>query len=753
MNSVQHHQTIAKYQLIERLGRGGSAEVWKAYDRSLDRHVALKILHPADPYDVTFRDRFVLEARVVARLNHPNIVQVYNFSGGSRASGPCDGGEQDFAYMVMQYIEGQTLADYLRKTSLVGVFPPPGDFVALFAAIADAIDYAHARGVIHRDIKPSNILLDRWNTLHHPMGEPVLTDFGMVKLRGHVETLAREGTVVGTPLYIPPEQAQGLEVSNRSDIYSLGVILYEAFTGIHPYTNLHQRRSGHTIAFLLQHIYLTPRHPSEVNPDVPPACGEVILHSLAKDPADRFSSASELIAALAESLALPLPDQLDRPDYNPEQRAGLQGVAFEQVASPDTPIPESVWPRRPGQPPVPPSGWGSLRKGGRSRLPLLIASLLLLIVTVLGVGLSAGAGTKSLTHGRTSTPVFSGTVSFLSSGRGDPTRNQGINDVVQIDLQHVGRPAAGTSDYAWLLGDANVSDEQTLLLGSLTVRVQGQATLTYRSGAPYTDLLVSFSRFLVTAESSQVLPVVPSLDTANWRYAGSISQQPNPQDRNGLSMLDHLRHLLAADPEINALGLDGGLSYWLTTNAAQVRTLATGARAAWNGQNTIHLHREVVRVLDYLDGSTAVAADLPPGTPLLVDPHFARVGLLEVNPATDEPPGYIYHIASHLQGLDASPGRTSAQHALDLRIASALDGVRQELELARLDAKQLVQMSDTQLLLPSTRVLLDDLVKQTTQALWGTLTASTHLTAGVFWIHANLQSLAVIQVFPHSPHQ
>jgi serine/threonine protein kinase len=748
--SITQKTIIAKYQLVECLGRGGSAEVWKAFDPSLERFVALKILHPAGPQDDSFRERFIREARVAAHLNHPNIVPVFDFSARDEPAGEASPGSgPDSAYMIMQYVEGQTLAEYLGKTSQVGVFPPAEVLVTLFAAVALALDYAHAQGVVHRDVKPANILLDRWNTVQHPMGAPLLTDFGMVKLLGtHAQTLAHDGLVVGTPLYISPEQAQGLPVTGSSDIYSLGVILYEAFTGVHPYVSPYLQQSGqHTVAYLLQHVYAAPRHPCEVNPDLPPAAGEVLLRSLAKDPAARFPCASALVAALAEALSVPVPEQLIPLLAAAQAEQLAREVTPPRAGGPVTPFPPGMEPA-PGPEQSHHRGWGRgrLRLRNRQRLLLALVSVALLIVAVLSIALSAGVGTRGLSGAPLANTAV-GAVSFLSSGQGDPTRNLGVDDEVQIDLRQLPAPPAGESYYAWLLSDASVSDGQAILLGKLALGTQGQVSLTYRGDGQHTNLLAGFSQFLVTAESSQVTPVTPALDRGNWRYYGEIPQQPNPSDTaHHYSLLDHLRHLLAQDPELNALGLPGGLSYWLSTNTDQVRGLAASTPASWSAQNTIHLRRQLVRVLDYLDGAEAVGADLPAGTPLLVDPHLARVGLLEFNPAVDNPPGYIYHVASHLRGLDSSPGRTDAQHALALEIVSALDVVRQELERARLDAKQLLGLDDARLLSPSTLPVLNDLVKQTALAFGGQSQAG-----GVVWIHARLQGLATIPVYTYPP--
>src|SRR5437763_7627198 len=214
---------LGKYELQERLGSGGMAEVWKALDTQLQRYVAIKILHADLQVDPDFVARFEREARVVASLYHPNIVQVHDF----QIARPPEV-QGTIAYMVMDYIEGQTLDEYIRSTSGQGNFPPAADIVHLFASLGSAIDYAHQQGMVHRDLKPANILMDK------RLGEPIITDFGIAKLM-RVSTGSLSGSWLSTPLYISPEQVQGAPGNERSDIYSLGVILYEICTGTLPF--------------------------------------------------------------------------------------------------------------------------------------------------------------------------------------------------------------------------------------------------------------------------------------------------------------------------------------------------------------------------------------------------------------------------------------------------------------------------------------------------------------------------------------
>src|SRR6266481_2051750 len=220
---------LGKYELRDSLGHGGMGEVWKAFDPQLRRYVAIKLLRADLQADPTFVARFTREAQVIASLQHPNIVQIYDFN----VSQPPES-ERDTPYMVMRYVEGETLASLIRRTSRMADFLSPAKMVQLFTPISLAMDYAHQKGMIHRDIKPSNILLDKRNTTHNPMGEPILSDFGIARLLGVTSTL-RTGWHLGTPSYISPEQVMGSPGSERSDIYALSIILYEACTGTLPF--------------------------------------------------------------------------------------------------------------------------------------------------------------------------------------------------------------------------------------------------------------------------------------------------------------------------------------------------------------------------------------------------------------------------------------------------------------------------------------------------------------------------------------
>ena len=257
-------QMLGKYQLVARLGRGGMADVYKGYQPGLDRYVAVKVMHAHLAEDADFITRFQREARAVARLRHPHIVQVHDFD-------VFDG----HYYMVMEYIEGsQTLKELLRELNAHNQRLPLASTLDIVAKVADALDYAHRQGMVHRDIKPSNILLPTSDC-------PVLSDFGIAKLAGQTG-LTSSGAMIGTPAYMSPEQGRGEPADERSDIYALGIVLYEMLVGEPPYN------ADTPYAVILKHINDPVVPPHVYVAGLPDSVERIVLRSLAKNPADRY---------------------------------------------------------------------------------------------------------------------------------------------------------------------------------------------------------------------------------------------------------------------------------------------------------------------------------------------------------------------------------------------------------------------------------------------------------------------------------
>jgi eukaryotic-like serine/threonine-protein kinase len=262
-----------RYRVVERLGSGGMADVWLAEDTHLQRRVALKVLHARFAQDREFVERFRREAEHAAGLQHPNVVAVF------------DRGEFDGTYYIaMQYVEGNSLK------ALIDAGLTSEQAVHLVRQVLEAARFAHQHGIVHRDLKPQNVIVD-------PEGKAVVTDFGIA--RAGVSEITQAGSVMGTPHYLSPEGAQGLDVTPVSDLYSIGVILYEALTGRVPF------EAESAVAIAMKQVSQTPQRPSSINPQVSPALDAAVMRALEKDPGQRFQSADAFIAALDAALREP----------------------------------------------------------------------------------------------------------------------------------------------------------------------------------------------------------------------------------------------------------------------------------------------------------------------------------------------------------------------------------------------------------------------------------------------------------------
>jgi serine/threonine-protein kinase len=258
-----------RYEIGPEIGRGGMAEVFLARDRLLDRDVAVKVLSSSHVSDPTFVARFRREARAAASLNHHNIVAVYDW-----------GEEGDTYFIVMEYVAGRTLRDVLRTYERL----PAMEASRIAGEIADALAFAHRNGVVHRDVKPGNVLLT-------PSGSVKVTDFGIAHAEA-AEDLTKTGSVLGTATYFSPEQAQGRELDGRTDVYSLGVVLYEMLTGVAPFV------ADNPVSVAYKHVREPPVPPSHIAPDVPGALDRVVLTAMEKNPDARYQSAADLRADL-----------------------------------------------------------------------------------------------------------------------------------------------------------------------------------------------------------------------------------------------------------------------------------------------------------------------------------------------------------------------------------------------------------------------------------------------------------------------
>jgi eukaryotic-like serine/threonine-protein kinase len=532
---------LGKYELQKRLAHGGMGEVWRAHDTQLDRYIAIKLLRTDVQDNPEFATRFEQEARFIAALRHPNIVQIHDFS----ISHPPES-DIPTAYIVMDYIEGQTLGDYIRSTSRKSKFPPAADIVYIFTAISSALDYAHREGKIHRDIKPANILLDQRLSTARAMGEPILIDFGIARLQG-VATGTVVGSLLGTPLYISPEQAEGRHGDHRSDLYSLGIILYEMMTGTPPF------HGETTMAILMQHLQDMPTAPELINPTISPELSAVILKSIAKKMDDRYPTASAMTIALAEVLHVPVPAKLRPPSSSPSwpsspsqsrplSSPGLTPAFYGPAPHASTPVhdptqsPTKTFQNNPVTPPdllaqgispaIPATHPGqnyyaaaaptqpspvAPRPPGQFTAPQQPGNpnkkrLFLLILAVLAVLIIVGAGFETISSTQqqvpptpgTSVPVTVGQLQFSHS----PQATNGAYDQLSITLHNVPAPPSGRIYYAWI---DTLNYEGTPPHWLLTVQNGSiQQTVTYN----HKNLLIPNALFVITAESSTITPVV-----------------------------------------------------------------------------------------------------------------------------------------------------------------------------------------------------------------------------------------------------
>lgn len=276
MSMIQPGQNVVldnRYKVIEKIGVGGMADVYRGYDELLGRTVAIKILHANFASDEGFVGRFKREAQNAGRLSHPNIVNMYDV-----------GYDQGYHYIVMEYVEGQTLKEYIQERGKLSI----DEAIKFAVAIAEGLEHAHAMGIVHCDIKPHNMLITK-------SGRLKVTDFGIARAMNSQNTMMYTNSVMGSAHYLSPEQASGKAIDGSTDIYSLGVVLYEMLTGRVPY------EADTPIAVALKHVKDKLIPPTRYNQSIPPLLESVVMKALQKKPADRYRSVSEMIGDLRMS--------------------------------------------------------------------------------------------------------------------------------------------------------------------------------------------------------------------------------------------------------------------------------------------------------------------------------------------------------------------------------------------------------------------------------------------------------------------
>lgn len=368
--SVRPGVVLGHYRLEKRIGAGGMAEVWRALDENLNRPVAVKIMGESIARDKNFTDRFLREARLVAGLDDPNVLPVYAF-GTEEIDG------QPVSYLVMKLVEGGSL-----KERISGPVPAV-QAVAWLGSIATALDHAHDRGVLHRDVKPANVLLDS-------QGRPLLADFGLARSADSASGLTQTGTVLGTPLYMAPEQATGKALDGRTDQYALAIVAYEMLAGRVPF------KADSPLGVLHQHVSTPPEKVSIVLPGLPEAADTIFQKALAKTPEERYPTCRAFVEALALALGIPVsastvpapaimsPAPPPIPVPTSEQATVISKADSTPLPppSPGVPVPTGPPALRPAAPP-PLAAPASLAAGSRrSKAPFIALGCCLLAVLI-----------------------------------------------------------------------------------------------------------------------------------------------------------------------------------------------------------------------------------------------------------------------------------------------------------------------------------------------------------------------------------
>ncbi|MCC6614041.1 MAG: serine/threonine protein kinase [Anaerolineae bacterium] len=493
-------QSLGKIQIRELLGRGGMATVYKGYQPDIDRYVAIKVLTPIPEMDAGFVERFKLEARTIARLQHPHILPLFDY-----------GDDKGLLYLVTAYVSGGSLADRV----LHGPMPLP-TIARILREIASALDYAHRQGVIHRDIKPGNILLS-------DEGFALLADFGIVKLLEGTNTaanLTNPSGVVGTPAYMSPEQANGLEIDGRNDIYAMGVVVYEMITGQQPF------KAETPVQLLLKHLMEPPPYIRDFNQEVPAALDIVLQRALAKDPDERYQTATAFSEAFTQAIS----------------GLGVDTITIKDETSPTLDKPSTESRRKAANATATEPAVKRLSINQTTTTVVMVAAAALALVLALVALITASQ--RNVAVEPTTAPTTVATVAAVVPtavpaaprfGLASFTTSSVLGDTLNLSVDDLDPLRAGTSYTAWL---ENTDDQSIMRLGTLDLNALGSGVLTFTE-PDHMPLPAVYNRILLTAEREA--GDAPSGDAL---YSGMVP----------VAVTTALRNILWASDD----GIDGG---------------------------------------------------------------------------------------------------------------------------------------------------------------------------------------------------
>jgi serine/threonine-protein kinase len=482
--------TIGRYQIKYELRRGGMATVYRAYDPRFGRDVAIKVLPPEFLHDPNFRGRFEREAHIIAALEHPGIVPVYDFS--EEAGQP---------YLVMRFMVGGSLADRIAQGSL-GL----PEVARILAAIAPALDMAHARGVIHRDLKPGNILLDEDDN-------PYIADFGIAKLVEGSAAFTSTG-IVGTPTYMSPEQARGnVALDGRSDVYALGAMLYELLAGQPPY------KADTPLSLAMAHVLNPVPHVREAVPDLPAEVDRVVSRSMAKEREQRYATAGALAGALmaaVQGMALPT------------TRYAVSAIALQADHPPM--LPGS--PQRARRPPASPTPSVQRSSPRGKAWPVWIASLALIIVSLVAIATLSANWNHNANELTTQTVVVSSLASSTPAPRMTPPvetpTSTRINTPMPTDTSTVRSTAADTSTVTPSQEPTATRQDTPTATPSSTATMQPSATPTPRPTKqvmPLEWLSIPSGSFVMGSTEGEIQQTLAECQATEGQATGHVCEQ------------------------------------------------------------------------------------------------------------------------------------------------------------------------------------------------------------------------------------